>query len=573
MVKHQSNTENWHIIAIATKWEDQLKKLKYLFHNLKFRNKTMVAFLCVSMIPLFLLGSFCFFETRALLSRQAKSSLKASLEQTALSINNQIENYNKISNALCYNKSLAIAANTYYESTYSMYEQLNDTIDELFITTGNLAPGIQGIALYTGTNLPKHGKTVFPLEYAKAFPWYSSVKDSVTVQWFLGEDRLLCIQPILYTKITNPQKNIVVMDIRLEQVLLPAQVLAEGEIEIYISDAKGNLIYTSSSAKPVSKITVMESFIPAPGWDIALYIPNSKLYQSASLISFTVFIMVLFCFLLVLLSSRLFSRKIVYRIEKLRENMATIEKGTLKVVVVSDSSDEIGQLTYGFGEMVKEIQRLIEENYTAQIQRKEFEMKALQAQINPHFLYNSLSLINWRALRIHADDISQMAQLLSSFYRTTLNKGKNLISVSEELLNVQSYLNIQLIMHSNSFDVEYQLDDSIYPYMMPNLMFQPLVENAILHGIENNEKIRGKLLLSCHIEDGCLLCIVKDNGIGIPAEEVPLILETNSKGYGIKNVNDRIKLLFGDSYGLTIQSQEGKGTTAILKMPVTEHDQ
>ena len=133
------------------------------------------------------------------------------------------------------------------------------------------------------------------------------------------------------------------------------------------------------------------------------------------------------------------------------------------MTVHSDSKDEIGDLIRGFGNMVVKTEDLINKVYREEIARKEYEMKALQAQINPHFLYNSLSLINWRALRIHATDISEMAQLLSTFYRTTLNKGNNMILVSNEILNVQSYMKIQLLMHSNSFDVEYQIDEAILP--------------------------------------------------------------------------------------------------------------
>lgn len=313
--------------------------------------------------------------------------------------------------------------------------------------------------------------------------------------------------------------------------------------------------------------TVLSSKLPAADWNLYLYTPTNRITYSARWISLTICLMICICFFIVLFVSKLFSRKMVYPIECLRQNIKMIENGTLEVTITSHSQDEIGDLIHGFGKMVGQIKHLIDEVYVAKIHQKEYEMKALQAQINPHFLYNSLSLINWRAIRIQADDISEMAQLLSSYYRTTLNKGNNLITVSDELINVQSYTKIQLIMHSNSFDVEYQIDDMVLSYMMPNLMLQPLIENAIIHGIENKEKERGKIILICEQRDNTIIFRVQDNGIGIPKEQISSLLQRQSKGYGIKNVNDRSRLQYGESYGLTIESIEDYGTTVTLTIP------
>lgn len=218
--------------------------------------------------------------------------------------------------------------------------------------------------------------------------------------------------------------------------------------------------------------------------------------------------------------------------------------------------------------MVEETKTLIHKVYVEEIARKEYEMKALQAQINPHFLYNSLSLINWRAIRLRAPEISEMAQLLSTFYRTTLNKGDNMIRVSDEILNVQSYLRIQLIMHSNSFEADYRIEDEILSCRMPNLMLQPLIENAILHGIENREEGGGNICVTGRREQDCIVFQVQDNGVGIPPERLPLLLQTQSKGYGLKNVNDRARLMYGPEYGLTIDSTVQVGTKVTLRIPV-----
>ena len=220
--------------------------------------------------------------------------------------------------------------------------------------------------------------------------------------------------------------------------------------------------------------------------------------------------------------------------------------------------------------MVERLRHLIDEVLNSKIKQQEYEMRALQAQINPHFLYTSLSLINGRALMAGQDDIGRMARLLSTFYRTTLNKGKNTISVRDELENVRSYISIQFIMHSDNFDVTYAIDENALPLTMINLLLQPLVENAIMHGIDHREAPgRGKLQISCRCCGDQLIFSVSDNGPGIPAEKLDSILTSDSAGYGIQNVHHRIQLFYGDGYGLRYESRIGEGTTVYLTLPQT----
>lgn len=194
---------------------------------------------------------------------------------------------------------------------------------------------------------------------------------------------------------------------------------------------------------------------------------------------------------------------------------------------------------------------------------------ALQAQINPHFLYNCLSLINSRALINRQTEISQMAQLLSTFYRTTLNKGKSETLLANEIRNVKSYVDIQLLLNDNAFDVAYQIDDQLPSQEVPNLLLQPLVENAIMHGIlPNQEKRRGKLFLSVTRVDDRILFTIMDNGLGIEAEKIPLLTQTQSGGYGLKNVHERIQLTYGEAYGLSINSILNESTMITFAIPV-----
>ncbi|WP_058302258.1 histidine kinase [Gorillibacterium timonense] len=552
--------------------------------DLRFQTKIKLSFLLVSMIPVLVLGSFCFFETRSLLMQQSKADLKAALNQSVQTVNNQLDVYNKLINFLSFNQEIVYASNTTYTSAYDMYDQLNNVIDPSFFTARYFNPGVEQIILYTGTNLPQHGTTVIPISDVKGTSWYPLIMKSVDILWFTEDTSLFSVRRILSTKQSEPKDNILLMHVDYPGLFKTFESLHAQGAEIVITDTTGHFIYTSEAMEkkrtpPVGektfddlhgkgkKYTVLESAIPITGWKVYLFKPTRLITNSAWWIALTVLLMIAACMIAVAIAGTLFSRKIMLPIHRLHKNMKVVGEGNLEIKVFSESKDEIGDLIRGFGYMVENTKNLIDTIYVGEIARKEAEMKALQAQINPHFLYNSLSLINWRAIRIHATDISEMAQLLSTFYRTTLNKSENLILVSDEILNVQSYTTIQLIMHSNSFKVDYEIEESILSCRMPNLMLQPLIENAIIHGIENREDGGGCIQLSGKKEDRCLVFQVTDNGVGIEQERLALLLKSQSKGYGLKNVNDRAVLMYGEPYGLTIISRIGHGTQVLLTIP------
>ena len=248
--------------------------------------------------------------------------------------------------------------------------------------------------------------------------------------------------------------------------------------------------------------------------------------------------------------------------------MEQIESGDLSVTVTQDSTDEIGLLIQRFGYMVNRIKYMIDEVYKSKILQQEYEMKALQAQISPHFFYNSLSLINSKAILAGHEDISNMAQFLSTFYRTTLNRGKNTIQIKDEFKNVTSYIEIQLMMHSNTFDVSYDIDDDILDYVMLNLLLQPLVENSIVHGLDYKETNgRGLISITGKKDSNNIVFTITDNGCGIPPQVLKSILTTETKGYGIQNVHHRVQLYYGNKYGLSYKSELSKGTTVYLTIP------
>ena len=280
-----------------------------------------------------------------------------------------------------------------------------------------------------------------------------------------------------------------------------------------------------------------------------------------------IIIAVTICFIAAVLCLRFIAKYVSGRIVELRQDMKKVEKGDLSVITSSDSHDEIGDLVNSFAKMLNTINNLINEVYKSKIKEKEYEMRALQAQINPHFLYNTLSLINWKALEAGAMDISKITLALSTFYRTSLNKGKNVMSISDEIDNMRSYISIQLMMHDNEFDFVEEIDPEILKYKTLNLVLQPLIENAIDHGIDLKDDGRGCITIIGRDAGDEIELIVKDNGVGMTKEQAERIITENSKGYGVRNVNERIKLYYGEQYALSVHSEIGVGTEVKIHFP------
>ncbi|MFG6367532.1 MAG: histidine kinase [Lachnospiraceae bacterium] len=298
--------------------------------------------------------------------------------------------------------------------------------------------------------------------------------------------------------------------------------------------------------------------------------PSNLLAAPADKMAVTILIILFLCFVLIYAVSGLLSNFFAQKVNLLLSAMHKVQEGDLTVHIHDDCPDEIGELTNSFQHMIRKLNRLVVEDYKNKITLKETQLMALQAQINPHFLYNCLSVINSKALVNGQVEISQMAQLLSTFYRTTLNKGKSEIMLLNEIKNVKSYIEIQLILNDNLFDVVYQIDDPVPEREIPNLLLQPLVENAIIHGILPNKIRRGVLFVTITQVNDLIHFTIMDNGLGIPPEKLPLLTQTQSEGYGLKNVHERLQLTYGAAYGLKINSILNQSTMITFSIPTQE---
>ncbi len=304
-----------------------------------------------------------------------------------------------------------------------------------------------------------------------------------------------------------------------------------------------------------------------------------------------IFEMMMVVFGLGVLAILLFSRQLTHSLQRLEERMRFVRSGDFDVRFFYPYKDEIGSLARGFNYMIEEIQRLIqkqeetieelkrERDYAAtiQMQKRKAELKALQAQINPHFLYNTLNAITWQAADQGAEEISILSNSLGRFFRISLSKGAEIISLREELEHVSSYLEIQSIRYQSKLNYEIDAAAAWMDYRVIKLILQPLAENSIYHGIKEKEG-SGLIVITVSQEterdEPVLKLTVWDNGKGIPAEKLASLNKSlkagesqSLEGYGIFNVNERIRLFYGEQYGLQYESVQGEWTRAVLTVP------
>jgi len=316
------------------------------------------------------------------------------------------------------------------------------------------------------------------------------------------------------------------------------------------------------------------------GWKFLSIVPVEEiLVASRNIKQITIFLS-LFCIFVCLLISLYLSQRVTSPINKLINIMQKAEDGDLNIRFVPKYNDEIGRLAISFNIMLSKLKKLINKTITIEKEKREAELKVLGFQINPHFLYNTLSSIIWLSNANKNQEVIKLTKSLSNFFRISISRGKEVIKIEDELNHVKNYLEIQKIRYRDEFDVIYDINLEINDFYIPKLVLQPLVENAIYHGIKNLDNIKGIVKLEGYRNDHKITIMVKDNGNSLSEQEINYINEflvgkiktKEDFGIGISNVNDRLKLFFGNEYGLHYK-KEGLYTIAMIKIPAAREEE
>lgn len=302
-------------------------------------------------------------------------------------------------------------------------------------------------------------------------------------------------------------------------------------------------------------------------------LPYDSIAEKTTVITHIMIIFIFFMIGLTIILSRRSAQAISKPIEELTEKMKQVQNGQFDHIFFEtdyEQKDEIAEMRKNFSLMLTEINHLIKENYEKQLIIKETQYKALQSQMNPHFLYNTLDSINWLARVNKQDKISSLAEALGNMMRNIVSKKDSLITIEEEFDIVRNYITIQEYRYENRLNFTIKGLENIEQYSIPKLTIQPIVENAIQHGLEEMTSVC-HIIIGCEMKEDELRIVVSDNGPGIDQATIAMIFEGKIKskgsGIGLYNINERIKIMFGHEYGIRIESEEGKGTDVIVTLP------
>ena len=573
-----------------------LRKIKTIFMNLPLRGKLLVLFLFASVIPLLSVSFYSYSVTERQLVRQTHENMHSMNSQINNNIENRLETYKQISSLLYMDTTLKEYLSQTYDKSIEFVEAY-DYINDLLYGVMAANADIHAITLYPyNETIPSDGLFVKHVdERLRSQSWYEKLSKSYgdAIYSIVNSDEaIFTLARLLNNHRLQYPYGILTIDIK-ENVLYSLYEKETLNKDIYIVNADGIVLSAKNKeqiSKPLSSIIgpgswengnvgTFETNIDGEqslivfnsmrfGWKTVSVVPLglvlSDVRKETNRMLLISGLSVVLAVVLIFLISRYFSN----RFQTLYRYIRKVENEDFIFDIQGWGRDEVGQLAEAFHAMRRRLNELINEVYKKEILKKEAELYALQSQINPHFLYNTLSIISSLAIRNHDPEVGSVVSHLSNFYKTSLNKGKKNILVQKELDITRHYIAIQQTRFENLFRVHWQIDESLYPYSTLKLMLQPFVENAILHAVWDDNHPLNIVIRLFREADGMIFEVV-DDGAGMTAEQANNALQSHmDAGYGIRNVHERIQLAYGPGYGVELFSRRGIGTQVRIKLPL-----
>ena len=308
-------------------------------------------------------------------------------------------------------------------------------------------------------------------------------------------------------------------------------------------------------------------------WFMVTVLPSPPLIHESNRLMIQIVLIYAVFLVLALIFANVLAHSITGRLSSVIRQMQTVRHGPPTPMESPQAHDEIGNLIDTYNYMTRKMEELMEKQAKAAEDLRIAEFNSLQAQINPHFLYNTMDMINWMALQGQTDEISHAVQILSRFYKLTLSRKKGISTIARELEHVTIYVQLQNMRYHDSIELITDIPDELSEYQIPKLTLQPVVENSILHGILEKESKSGTIVITGWMENEDVVLLISDDGIGISPEILSTILSGNGKSQSggtniaVYNTHRRLQILYGNNYGLTYSSKPGEGTDVEIRFP------
>lgn len=528
-----------------------------------FERQLKKSFVLIIMIPVFLLGTFILFSSFRYVQKERLAELNNRIDQNEIDLGNRMEQSEKSLVYVVSNYTLQ----GFLEIDTKDYMKLNEAsknVSPLLYNTVLSNQYFRKLRIYADKKYTIMNDLIHSSGEAQGEEWYLQTEETDEIGWWLQEDRLFITKRI---RTSYPVKTLGVMKVDLDTDLFRESFGVFENVPLYIQILDQNkTIYEYGNAEYAQTAGLVRTDpLGNSGWDIRYTVDRSYFHQETAGLLLPMFIIAaVLC--IVWFSIRMISKILLKDVVTLVQEVNEIQKGNLDVEIRESEIEDIDLLARSLQSMMNRIKQLIGQVYVKEIERQNIELDLLQAKINPHFLYNNLSALNWLALDCGQDRIYEITTEMATFYRTALNKGKNVDKLSVEITNIRAYIRLLEIAHEDSFDVEYQIDGELMEYKIPIFILQPLVENAVEHGIDELREGRGFIRISACKTDGKYMELsVFDNGTALYEKAGKGVMSVADYGYGTGNVHKRIQLLCGEDCGLTIAADE-RGTTAVIKL-------
>ena len=565
----------------------------------------MSVLMAITLVTIVTMGFLLYQRFKLAIDKMAVSNTEATVESTVDRVNSDLLDIRQIFNAANYNivQEFDISSEKFAEQFSLLYEVNSDKIESLALygNEGRLIAS-EPVAVEK-ENIDVTGQD-----------WYKNAESAIENVHFsvphiqnLYEDGLYRYHWVVslsrYVDINDgeiPGSGVLLVDMKysvIEDVLKQINDSSEG-IYYYMISRDGQMIYhprktemarglfeenslkasgyeegTYEITTDGHKESVVVGNIAYTGWKLIGVVPESVQTARINNFRYYIFTTIMVLMMMLLEGNRLISRKISKPIRKLDESVKTYEAGGKPDIYIGGSS-EIRHLGYSVQRSYERIETLMEEIIRQQNERRKSELDALQSQINPHFLYNTLESITWMIEAQKNEEAVIMISELAKLLRVSLSRGKTIIPVKDVLQHSRSYMNIQLVRYKERFQMEFQTDKEIEDYCIVKLVIQPILENAIYYGVGNmDEDDEGKITVRGEKKEDDIYIIIEDNGMGMRKEVLENILKDNNKvpkhgsGVGVINVHSRIQLMFGEQYGLEIYSEPDEGTRVVIHIP------
>lgn len=584
-----------------------MKSSTQWYQRQHFRTKLITSFLLLAIIPLILMFIFSLQLSNKIIVRSAQKNAEMIIDRTQEDLDSLFQEYVSFLTTISENAIIQEALQENFSLDDELYLQKLDSGKEL-LNIFSYRDDIYGIAVLgeNGQHIIESGKILRSIDYRKTY-WYRealqrTLKPNIIpphIGSYLFEDEhdnfITFTVPVKNT-ISTARMGVVVLEVKenVLKKLLSNRLADAGYLFVQYnrsgftsSDERApdsNYLVRLANMKEIEKELLNENReivlirdLELSGIKLAAVLSIDELTRESKELTMILMVLIIGTITVASITASLLSNNIARPVKELGAVILKVEQGDLSARMENLPPDEFGDLGISFNHMVERIQQLLVEIREEEVKLRKSELRALQAQIHPHFLYNTLDSINWLSRENRNEDVIKLVGALTTLFRIVNSKGDDFIPMRSELEHVKSYLTIQKIRYDDSFTYDFDIDPLVLDVPVIKLILQPIIENAIYHGVKLAGGNRNIHIRARKIHD-TMLIEISDNGKGMDSNRLGQVkseLEGTHKTkvstvYGLKNVHDRIQIYYGDDFGLTIHSEKDEGTVVMYKIPIRE---